>query len=55
MKLNKANGKIAGVCSGLSDYFNIDATFLRIAFVISVFLSFGTGILAYLILWILMK
>ncbi len=55
MKLNKENAKIAGVCAGLADYFKIDATFIRIAFIISVFLSLGTGFLAYLILWILMK
>lgn len=55
MKLNKESAKIAGVCASLADYFKIDVTLIRVAFVISAFLSLGTGFLAYLILWILMK
>ena len=42
---------IGGVCGGLANYFNLDSTVVRIVFVI-VSLAFGTGILAYLILWI---
>jgi len=42
---------IAGVCSGLADYFDIDVTWVRIAFVIAV-IAGASGILAYIILWI---
>lgn len=42
---------IAGICAGLGDYFEIDPTLVRIIFVVSLFLG-GTGILAYIILWI---
>ena len=42
---------IAGVASGLAEYFEIDPTLVRIIFVISLFLG-GTGVLAYIILWI---
>jgi phage shock protein PspC (stress-responsive transcriptional regulator) len=42
---------IAGVCSGLGEYFDIDPTLVRIIFVVSLFLG-GSGILAYIILWI---
>lgn len=46
---------IAGVCSGLSQYFGInDPIWLRLLFVISVFAGFGTGILVYIVLWILL-
>ena len=46
-----ANAKIAGVCSGLANYFNIDVVFIRILFV--VFLIFaGFGFPLYVILWI---
>jgi len=42
---------IAGVCSGLSDYFDLDVTWVRIAFVVAVILG-ASGLLAYLVLWI---
>ena len=42
---------IGGVCSGLANYFGIDPVMVRVLFVV-VALFFGTGILAYLILWI---
>jgi phage shock protein C len=43
--------KIAGICGGLADYFDIDATILRICWLLA-FLCAGTGLLAYIILWI---
>ena len=42
---------IAGVASGLANYFDIDPVIVRILFVISVFFN-GLGILAYIILWL---
>ncbi|AFK03125.1 phage shock protein C, PspC [Emticicia oligotrophica DSM 17448] len=42
---------LGGVCSGLGAYFGVDATVIRLLFVLGVFL-FGTGFLAYIILWI---
>lgn len=44
---------IAGVCSGLSDYFHVDPLIIRIAFIGAAFLQ-GLGILLYLVLWLLM-
>jgi len=44
---------IGGVCSGLSAYFHIDPIILRLLFVI-LFLGFGTGLLIYIILWIVL-
>ena len=32
--LDKANGKVMGVCSGVADYTGIDATFVRVGFVL---------------------
>lgn len=43
--------KIAGVCGGLADYFDIDPTLIRVLWLLLV-LCGGTGVLAYLILWI---
>ncbi|WP_205508175.1 PspC domain-containing protein [Longitalea arenae] len=42
---------IAGVCSGLANYFNIDPVIMRIIFVVLLFTG-GTGVLVYLILWV---
>ena len=44
---NIQDKKIAGVCSGLADYLNIDPTIIRLIWAL-VALS-GAGILAYLI------
>jgi phage shock protein C len=43
---------IGGVAGGLAEYFEIDPTLVRIIFIVSLFLG-GSGILAYIILWIL--
>lgn len=40
--------KIAGVCGGIAKYLGIDATVVRLLWVLAVFFA-GTGILAYII------
>ena len=45
--------KIAGVCSGLADYFDLDPTIVRVLWFLAVFFA-GTGGLAYIILWIVL-
>ena len=45
-------GMIGGVASGLSYYFGIDTVWIRIILVLFIFAGFGTGIIAYIILWI---
>ena len=54
-KLFKSNTdkKIAGVCGGIGEYFNIDSTIVRLFWVILLF-AFGTGILAYIVCAIIM-
>ena len=43
---------LAGVCGGLADYFDVDPTIVRLLFALAVIIG-GTGILAYLIMWII--
>lgn len=43
---------IGGVCGGLAEYFDIDPVLIRILFVVAVFAG-GSGILAYIICWII--
>lgn len=49
---DKEKGMIGGVSAGLGHYFGIDPVWIRILLVLLVFAGFGTGILAYVILWI---
>jgi len=39
--------KIAGVCGGIAEYFNIDSTIVRLLWVL-ISLAYGTGIIAYI-------
>ena len=50
---SSTNKKIAGVCAGLADYFDMDPTLIRVLWLVAV-LCFGTGLLAYVILWIVL-
>jgi phage shock protein PspC (stress-responsive transcriptional regulator) len=43
---------LAGVCGGLAEYFNVDATLIRVLFlVLGVF--GGSGLVIYLVMWII--
>ena len=48
---SRDNRVIAGVCGGLADYLNVDATMVRVVTAL-VTLFGGSGILAHIILWI---
>ncbi|WP_394759244.1 PspC domain-containing protein [Flavobacterium sp.] len=48
---DRENGIIGGVASGLGHYFGIDQVWIRIVLVLLVFAGFGTGIIAYIVLW----
>ncbi len=41
----------AGVAGGLAEYFNVDPTLVRLAFVLFTLLG-GPGLLVYIILWL---
>ena len=45
--------KLAGVCGGLAEYFNIDSTLVRLGWVVLSLLG-GSGLLAYIIAAIIM-
>lgn len=50
--LSATDKKLGGVCGGIAEYFGIDSLLVRIAFLVLI-LGCGTGLLAYIILWIL--
>ena len=51
LRLSKKNKKIAGVCAAFAESFGIDSTLVRIIWVCAVIFA-GTGLLAYLICWL---
>jgi phage shock protein C len=48
--LRSKNKKIGGVCSGLSNFFGVDESLIRLIFLIGIFTPFPT-ILVYFIIW----
>lgn len=45
--------KVSGVCGGIAEYFDIDSTLVRLAWILFICLG-GSGILAYIIAAIVM-
>ena len=54
-RLTRSNNRmIAGVCAGIADYFGWDITLVRIVYVIATFFTAFSGVIVYLILWMVM-
>jgi len=49
---SRTNRQVAGVCGGLAEHFNLDATLIRVLFVVLAVLG-GSGILIYVAMWII--
>ena len=49
---SRKDTKIAGVCGGIAEYFNVDSNIIRLLAVLSIFFG-GGGIIAYIIAWII--
>jgi phage shock protein C len=55
LRRSTRNSLVAGVIGGMAEYFEVDATVLRVVYVILSIVSVAfPGILVYLILWFLM-
>jgi phage shock protein C len=53
-KLYRSNSKmIAGICAGIAEYFEVDPTIIRIVYAILTVFTLFSGIIVYLILWII--
>ncbi len=50
---SSSNKKIAGVCGGIGEYFDIDPTLVRLGFVALSFM-FGGGLVVYILAAIIM-
>lgn len=49
---SRTDQMVGGVCAGLGEYFGLDGTLVRLFFVLATFFG-GTGVLPYLILWVI--
>ncbi len=47
---SETDRKIAGVCGGLAEYFDMDPTLVRVAAVVLALM--GPGLIAYVVMWI---
>lgn len=48
----KRNSALAGVCSGLAEYFDADTLVVRILVVLVSCVTFGLGVVVYIIMWV---
>jgi phage shock protein C len=48
--LDKANKKILGVCAGLANWANMDPMIVRLIFAVATLVGFGSPILIYIVL-----
>ena len=51
---SRHNKMVAGICAGLAREFGISVTALRLAAVLFACAGFGSGIIAYVALWVIM-
>ena len=52
-RLDKADGKLMGVCSGLANYFGGDPMVWRLGFVLGTLFGFGSLLIVYLAIGLL--
>lgn len=50
LHLDKSHAKLLGVCAGLANWVNIDATLIRLGFVITTLLGFGLPLILYIVI-----
>jgi Putative stress-responsive transcriptional regulator len=50
---SRSDRRLAGVCAGIAEYFGWDPTLVRVGWIVLTLLG-GSGILLYLIMWLVM-
>ena len=54
LRRSRNNQMISGVCAGLADFLSLDPTLVRVLYAIFTFISFGTGVILYIIMLAIM-
>src|SRR5438309_6383204 len=53
--VRRREGKIlGGVCTGVAAYFGVDPVLVRVGFVLATILGGGSGLLVYIVMWLVM-
>jgi phage shock protein PspC (stress-responsive transcriptional regulator) len=50
---SKTDRMLGGVCGGMADYLGLDTVLVRVLWVVLTLALFGTGLIAYVLLWLL--
>ncbi len=50
----KAGRKVAGVCLGFAEYFDLDVTLIRVVWLLAVVFTIPLAIIGYIVAWIIM-
>lgn len=50
--VRRRNGRMAGICAGMADYLEMDVNLVRALTVGITIVTFGAGLLAYLLVWL---
>lgn len=53
LERSTSNKVVAGVCGGIAEYLQVDATLVRVFFVVGTILTGGLGLLGYIVLVVL--
>ncbi len=48
----RSGRKVAGVCLGFAEYFDLDVTLIRLVWLLAVILGFPFGIIGYIVAWV---
>ena len=51
--LSKKERILGGVCAGLGEHLDVDPTVIRLIWAVVTLISFGTGIIVYIVAWII--
>ena len=50
----KTGRKIAGVCAGFAEYFDLDVTLIRVVWLLAALFGIPFGLIGYIVAWIVM-
>ncbi|MGH9512270.1 MAG: PspC domain-containing protein [Terriglobales bacterium] len=51
---SRTDRKVAGVCAGFAEYFDLDVSLVRVVWLIAALLPPGVSLIAYVIAWIVL-
>jgi phage shock protein C len=51
---SRTDRKVAGVCAGFAEYFDLDVSLVRVVWLIAALLPPGVSLIAYVVAWIVM-